>query len=118
MSKNSARNSVLIRSVIFVCLIREKSVFTNLGPMTVFRPTFPKWKTPPVVGADKAEALAIQLAGLPVVWIGALASGRRVKFPVAVVLLKRIVSGFPDCACEMPAISHPETRRLPLNGRS
>jgi hypothetical protein len=48
-SKASARNSIFIRSVIFVVLASERSTFLKLGPGNEFLRMFSKWKTPAAV---------------------------------------------------------------------
>ena len=49
-SNMSVRNSRLKRSVIFVSLVIEKSVFTKSGPRRALRPRVPGWQVPGTMG--------------------------------------------------------------------
>src|SRR5262249_4466206 len=109
ISKASARNWRLIRSVSFVFFTIEKSVFKKPGPAIAFLPRSPKWQVVgstfpklvnPVHGNTNAVGVLNHWDALPVPKTGPVTSGRNAPSPVVPVKLDMDVitlSGLPVC---------------------
>src|SRR5437016_9586272 len=79
------------------------------GPVIASRPRLPGWHTPATQGETNRAWLANHCAGLPVVWLGPVMSGRTVKeMPGPGPMASVGVIGLPVCTCCVTPNCQPE----------